>query len=159
EAGEAVLIFPAHLGKYPEPLSVGRALSEAAPGNISKRYAVRRSELGYWHPLSERLLEPPATAPAQVGAAELFSERMFVGVSGGVRTLEPRPVRVIPVTRTVRDTGKGSWVWQVGGRHIGDGMALPVLPTPTWRGVFAECVAYLHRDYGRLEVLRYGQQC
>lgn len=159
EVGEAVLEFPRALRKRPESLSVGRALSEAALGNVSKRYAVRRNEPGYWHPFSVRLTGAQGPVPARVATAELFPGRLFVGSVAGVSVFEPQVIPLVPITAAVRDTSKGGWVWEVSVRAVGEGAVLPVLTTPAWQEIFADSVAYLHRDYGRLEVLRYARAC
>lgn len=159
EVGEAVLSFDTVRGKRPESLSVAKALSEAALGNVSKRYSVGRNEPGYWHPFSARLTGTQGPVPGRIPVADLFADRLFVDSIDGVSVYEPQVVPVVPITRAVRDTSKGSWVWQVHVHNRGEGLKLPVLMTPAWEEVFADCVAYLHRDFSRLEVLRYSREC
>jgi hypothetical protein len=159
DVGEATLTFPTVPNKRPEPLSVARALTEAALGNVSKRYSVGQREPGYWHPFSARLTSKQGPVPQEAGIGEFFDGRLFVESIDGLNVYEPQVLPVIPITRAISDTSRGSWVWQVHVRERGEGLALPVLRTPAWRGVFADCVAYLHRDFSRLEVLRYAHEC
>jgi hypothetical protein len=158
EVGEAVLVFPPQLGKGPEALSPARALAEVALGNVSKRYSVLRNEPGYWHPFSENLTGRQGPVPATVSVSALFPERLFVGTVGDLRVFEPQTIPVIPISRSVRDTSKGSWSWEVSTRPVGVGTSLPILNTRGWRAVFAYSQTYLHRDHSRLEVLRYARQ-
>jgi hypothetical protein len=157
ELGEARIEFPAALRKEPETLSVARVLAETAIGNVSKRYSVRRNEPGYWHPFSVRLAGNQVI-PLSVSVAELFAERLFIGAVGDLNVFEPQVIPVVQITRAVRDTSNGRWVWNLAVRNVGAGLLLPVFGTPVWRRVFADCVAYLHRDHGWLEVIRYATE-
>jgi hypothetical protein len=159
EAGETVLTFPTVPRKAPEALPVSRALAETVPGNASKRYSVRRGERGYWHPFSSRLVDPNTGPPDRVAVASLFPQRLHVRDIGGISVFEPQVLPVVPVPANLRDTSKGDWVWQIHVETRGEGTDLPVLATPAWRTTIARVVAYLHRDFSRLEVCRYAQAC
>jgi hypothetical protein len=159
EVGETALTFPTVPRKAPESLPVSRALTETAPGNASKRYSVRPGERGYWHPFSASLVAPNTSPPDKVPVATLFPQRLFLREVQGISIFEPRALPVVPVPANLRDTSKGNWVWRVHVEPRGEGVDLPVLATTNWRSSIARVVAYLHRDFSRLEVHRYAHEC
>lgn len=159
EAGEAVLTFPTVPKKAPEALPVSRALAETAPGYASKRYSVKRGERGYWHPFSALLVDPNNGPPDRVSVATLFPQRLYLRDIGGISVFEPQVLPIVPVPMNIRDTSRGDWAWRVHVDTRGEGADLQVLATSNWRSTIARVVAYLHRDFSRLEVCRYAQDC
>lgn len=75
-------------GPRDEYLSVGRALFESCPGRVSKRFATRAGEAGYWHSLSATLTGGPATASVR----DLYPDSMALDVADGARIVQPLKV-------------------------------------------------------------------
>jgi hypothetical protein len=159
DVGEARLEFPG-TKKRDEFLGTGRALLESCPGHVSKRYSVRDDEEGYWLQFSAQLARKDAPPPEVVSVETLYSERLFLDVVDGIHVFEPQAASLQPIDpRLVRDSSSASWKWKTRVRPVGDGQRVPVLVGTYWSAIVRSCVAYLHRDHARVEVLRYAPEC
>lgn len=159
DVGEARLEFPGTT-KRDEFLSAGRALLESCPGHVSKRYSVRDDEEGYWLHFSTQLARKDAPPPEVISAETLYPERLFLDIVDGTHVFEPQAIALRPIEPDlVRDTSSASWSWQTRVRPVGDGQPVPVLAGTSWSSIVRSCVAYLHRNHARVEVLRYAGEC
>jgi len=138
-----------------EFLSVSRALFESCPGRVSKRYATRVGEAGFWHPFSERCVAGRVTAPVR----DLFPERLALGTVNGVRVYQIQATALEHRPKNVLDSSNSSWDWQSRLEAFGEGMPLPLFRGHRWEEVVEKAEAFLHRDHAGIEVLRYAGSC
>lgn len=139
----------------PQSLAISRFLFEACPGRVSKRFATAPREPGYWHAFSPRLTAGVNVASVQ----ELFPDPYFLESVGPVPVYQPDLARLAHHPNTVSDTSNSAWEWQVQGRRVGAGAALPITSQSLWQAVFREATAFLHADGSWLELLRYATSC
>ena len=100
-----------------EQLGVAHALSETCPGRVSKRYASRATEAGYWVVGSETLLTTPQ--PATRPLEDFFPGAIFLDEVDGVRVFQPISVELAHRPPKVLDTTNAAWTWS--GRFSGRG--------------------------------------
>lgn len=151
------LIFPPQEEKDDEQLSVTRALFETCPGRVSKRYALRVGEEGYWLAFSDQLRQRAGHTTAPV--RELFPDRIFLENVAGVLVYQPQAAELQHRPPEVLDTSNAFWNWANRLRPISAGTALPVFIGSTWGGIVEHCAAHLHRDHSGVEVIRYASAC
>jgi hypothetical protein len=139
-----------------EFLGVGRALTEVCPGRVSKRYALRVGEPGYWLAYSERLARSSGLHVAPVRA--LFADRVLLGSIGGVRVYEPLGAELRHRPKQVADQSTSAWEWNAHLAARGTAQHLPAFEGTPWLGQL-RLSALLHRDYSAIEVTRYTRSC
>jgi hypothetical protein len=138
-----------------EFLTVGHAMYETCPGRVSKRFAMRPGERGYWHPFSPNLIGGEARASVH----ELFPDSLALGEISGLRAYQPQRASIVPRDPTVRDSSYASWEWESFFRAEGPGRTLPLPGASAWGDVFASVEAFLHQDCGSIEVTRLARGC
>lgn len=151
------LIFPPQEEKDDEQLSVPRALFEACPGRVSKRYALRVGEEGYWLAFSDQLRQRAGQTTATV--RELFPDRIFLENVAGLLVYQPQSVELQHRPTEVLDTSNAFWNWANRLRSISTGTTLPAFIGSPWAEIVEYCAAHLHRDYSGVEVIRYAHAC
>lgn len=156
EVAETQLSFKVAAGpvKPEENLSLARALQESCPGHVSKRYATRFGERGYWNNLSAKLLEGRRSAAIN----ELCRDAIFLGLEDGFHVYQAQRVELVQPPPAVKETSKASWRWRSRLRPVGRGHRVPVLMDMPWTGFVSTCEAHLHRDGSGIEVLRYAHE-
>lgn len=150
----ARLQFPPADQKEDEYLSISRALFEACPGRVSKRYALRVREQGYWLAFSMQLLQRPGSSI--VSARELFRDRILIGEIGGIIVYQPQTLELDHRPVEVLDSSNASWNWESQIHPLSEGISLPVFSSSPWDEIAEECRAHLHRDYSGVEVVRFS---
>jgi hypothetical protein len=139
-----------------EFLAVGRALFEVCPGRVSKRYALKVGEPGYWLGFSETLARASGLQTAPV--SDLFADRLLLGSVDGVRIYEPMAAEVRHRSKQVSDQSTSAWAWRAHLAAKGEGRRMPVLESGPWSGSL-KLGAFLHRDYTAIEVTRFTRSC
>jgi hypothetical protein len=152
EQAEVELRFPT--GKESQWMGVSRALSEACPARVSKRFSVRLGELGYWLEFSPRLLENP---PETVSISEIFPDRLFVRTVNEIQVYQPQYLSLCERPRSVLDSSMGYWEWDSDLQPLTNGTEVPLLLSDQLRGVIERVDAHLHRDQGGVRVLRHAR--
>jgi hypothetical protein len=151
------LIFSQQEDKDDAYLSVAKALFEACPGRISKRYAIRIGEEGYWLAFSEQLVERHGRSTAPI--KDVFPHSIPIKDIDKLTVYQPLMVELIHRPTDILDTSNASWSWQSRLHPTGIGQALPILTNKPWLEVISDCHAHLHRDRSSIEVIRYSQTC
>lgn len=155
DAAELPITFPNEPSKEPTALGLGRALIEAAPGRVSKRYSVRQKERGYWLGTSHLLLAPTETAALPV--VSLFPGSIAVRMLGGVQIYEPPSLSLVQRPESIKDSSDARWIWQSDVAFEAEGQRLPVLLGTEWATAIERVDAYLHRDQAGVRVTRYAR--
>ena len=155
DISEVMLEFPGESAKEPEFMGISRALSEACPGRVSKRFSVGVKEKGYWHHFSEKLLD----GIREAGVRDLFPQSLFLENIGGVDVYRPLSVALLARSQTVIESSNSFWKWQSAFRTIAGGLSLTVFRSGKFKRIFKDCRAYLHRDQSGIELLRYARSC
>ncbi len=150
----ARLQFPSTEQREDEHLPVSRALFEACPGRVSKRYALRVREEGYWLNFSLQLLQRPGSST--ISARELFRDRILIGEVGGVLVYQPLTLDLDHRPVDVLDSSNAQWNWQIQIQPLSTGISLPVFSSSPWDEIVEECRAHLHRDHSGIEVVRFS---
>jgi hypothetical protein len=157
EGSDVRLTFPDQAGKDDEYLNVSRALFEACPGRVSKRYATRIGEEGYWLAFSEQLLHRSGGTAAPV--RDLFPDLLFLENTDGVAIYQPQAVELRHRPNQVLDTSNASWNWQSRIQALTSGSRLALFAGVPWSNVVSRCEVHLHRDQSGISVLRYARSC
>jgi Helicase conserved C-terminal domain len=131
-----------------------RFLFEFCPGRVSKRFSVRRGELGYWPSVSATL---SGAAPCSFDVANLASECTFVRELDGVPVYAAHSVQLSERPRNIRDSSQGSWDRKLHVESLGTGVSIAVFQYGLLNRIFSEKRAYLHRDSDGLRLLRYAK--
>jgi hypothetical protein len=154
---DARLIFFDQADKDDEYLNVSRALFESCPGRVSKRYAIRVGEEGYWLAFSAQLLQivGGSTAPVSV----LFPDRLFLENTDGVAIYQPQTIELRHRHNQVLDSSNASWNWQSRIQALTPGPRLAIFASGPWSDVVSHCEVHLHRDQSGISVLRYARSC
>jgi hypothetical protein len=144
--------------KADESLTVDRALFETCPGRVSKRYALRLQESGFWHSFSEQILAFPN--PTQtVSVKTLYPNSLFAKEVNGVLVHQPTTVELVHRPDNVLDTSNSSWNWESFLESRGEGITLPIFRGKIWSNLFETCQAHLHRAYSKIDVTRLARSC
>ena len=155
DISEVMLEFPGVPGKEPESMSISRALFEACPGRVSKRFSVSVNEKGYWHHFSENLLDGVREAAVR----DIFPQSLFLETVDGVDVYQPLSIPLLARPRAVLESSNSFWKWKSTFRTIADGLSLPVFRSGKFKAIFKDCRAFLHRDRSGIELLRYAHSC
>ena len=146
-----------------EFLTVSHAMYETCPGRVSKRFAVRPGERGYWHPFSPNLIGGEVRAtPSQnhlfpivsrAGARSPASQHIPTSAGLAVAPRDPR----------TRDSSYATWEWDSYFPAAGTDKARPLPVSPcgsrSERRSFERVEALMHQDSGSIEVTRLAQGC
>jgi hypothetical protein len=151
------LTFADQVDKEDAYLSVAKALFEACPGRVSKRYATRVGEEGYWLAFSDQLLQRHGLSSAPIG--EVFPDRIFIENIDGVMVYQPQVAELTHRPADISDTSNASWHWQSLLRPATTGQSLPIFTGRPWSNVVTNCYAHLHRDQSSIEVIRFAESC
>lgn len=151
------LVFPESDEKEPEPLPISRALNEACPGRVSKRYSLKVGEAGYWLAYSERLLNADEVVVASV--KDLFEDRLLLGEVNGLPIFQPISIEVTHRPEGVIDTSNSFWNWESSFQIARSGSPTPINVGRPWQDLFEGAETHLHRDKSGIKVTRYSQEC
>ena len=149
------LTFTDQIDKEDAYLSVAKALFETCPGRVSKRYATRVGEEGYWLVFSDQLLQRSGLSSAPIN--EVFPHRIFLESINGVMVYQPQVAELVHRPLDILDTSNGSWRWQSRLRPLSSGQPLPIFTGRPWSQVVTNCYAHLHRDQSSIEVIRFAE--
>lgn len=144
--------------KADEYLSVSRALSEACPGRVSKRYALRLQESGFWHIFSAEILKSPIPTFTD-SVKKLFPNCLFAKEVNGVLVHQPTSIELAHRPENVLDTSNASWNWRSFLQTSGDGISIPIFRGKIWSDLVQNCKAHLHRAYSKVDVTRFANSC
>lgn len=156
--GGVRLIFSEETEKNDEYLSPARALFEACPGRISKRYALRLQEEGFWHFFSEQVLVAEHTS-LRVSVKKLFPNCLFIKNLNSVLVHQPTVIELKHRPENVLDTSNANWNWQSFLTPRGTGIQLPIFLGKVWSDLINDCEAHLHRAYSHVDITRYASSC
>jgi hypothetical protein len=155
DAAEISIVFPGEPRKEPTSFGLGRALIEACPGRVSKRYSVLERERGFWLRAGDLLLNP--AAPASVPVTTLFPGSVAVRLAGDTQVHQPTGIELVQRPASVKDSSNSQWVWQSEVEFRSDGQLLPALLGPEWARAIEQVTAYLHRDEASVRITRYAK--
>lgn len=150
-AADLAVEFP-QTSKDREVRGVAAQLIESCPGRVSKRFSVRRGEVGYWLEGSDLLLT--ATSPVEVPARHFFPDGLAIGFDAATTALQPVRIALVARPSTVKDSSNASWSWSNSVELIGDGRPLDLFGKSEWRATFGQPRAYLHGDHNAVVVTR-----
>lgn len=152
------LVFSEEPDKDDEYLSASRALFETCPGRVSKRYALRLQEEGFWHFFSEQILT--AENPfLKVSVKKLFPNCLFIKNLDSVLVHQPTVIELKHRPVNVLDTSNANWNWQSFLKPRSSGITLPIFLGKVWANLIDDCEVHLHRAYSHIDVNRYAQSC
>jgi hypothetical protein len=132
-----------------------RFLFEFCPGRVSKRFATRRGEVGYWPTVSSALT---GATPCYLDVASVASGVTFIRELDGVPVYEAQGVTVTPRPANIRDSSQGSWDAQFYAESVGAGTDAGMFGSGVFGQVFSSTRAYLHRNNDGIRVLRYADR-
>jgi hypothetical protein len=155
DAAEIPIAFPTEPKKESTSLGLGRALIEACPGRVSKRYSVLAGERGYWLRASELLLAP--LAPPSLSAAALFPGSVAVLIAGDAQVHEPTGLELIQRPASVKDSSNAQWIWRSEVDFRSEGQRLPAFAGAEWVGAVERADAYLHKNHAGVRITRYAR--
>lgn len=155
DVSEAQLLIPSR--DEPTHLSISRTLSETSPGRVSKRYATKVGQEGYWLAYSRALVNQQGGQVASV--SDLYSDLLPLADVNGVQVYQPLTAMLEPRPEDVRDTSNSHWEWENLITPSGSGLKLHILEGVAWADFFGDCEAYLHRNHSHVELLRYSRTC
>lgn len=153
----AELSFEGHADKDSESLSIARALSEACPGRVSKRYSLRIGESGYWLSRSDILLDDGHSGMESVNS--LFPNSFLLGEVDGVAIYQPLEFPLSHRPGEVLDSSNSFWDWESSFQDKGSGLKLPIGIGKPWKMLFSDAKYYLHRGFASINVTRFSRRC
>lgn len=157
EVSEARLVLEGAALDDPPVLPVERFLFETVPGRVSKRFATRVGETGYWLAFSEQLIGTDGRSVAPL--RDLYPARVLAAVVDRTVVYQPLEAEAKHRPSHVLDTSDAAWQWESTVRPISGGTRIPVFAGRFWSQVFDECRVHLHADHDGLEVIRYARSC
>lgn len=155
-----VVTPPQKKGEEPErhPMAIAQALSEFAPGRVSRRFAVVHRYVRHWVAIDT---QDPAQRVDVLGFCTEFERMGMVQVMDGDATrsiplLRPTRIDVGLPPANVADSANGRLDWRSQLWPIDEGAPLP-LPTGTpWAGFLAELRFFTHNSRSGVEVRRFA---
>ena len=156
EVGEAIVELEPYqrFERQSESMEVSRFLFETCPGRVSKRFATKQDEPGYWIEFSAKL-QAGSNAPS---IDELFPRHTFLQEVEGVSIFQPDAAYITHRPRDVSDASNAHWIWQTLIRVEGEGELLPVRLITPWSHAFSDACAYLHSSSAWVEIVRYSEE-
>jgi hypothetical protein len=144
--------LPANFGEQPEPMPLARALREAVPGRVSRRYGYAHASLSTWLPVPSSGSDLPLTDVVArghgLGQWTTTSGETFVVV-------RPLALRLVQPPRTIADTSSAQPMWRSAFEVDDDALQRADLPTPSvWTNFVTGCSFALHVGGGPLRVRR-----
>lgn len=150
-AADIAIEFPS-TQKDREVRGVAAQLIESCPGRISKRFSVRRGEVGYWLEGSDILLT--AASPVEVPAQHFFPDSLSIGFDAATSARQPVRLALVARPDNVKDSSNATWLWSTTAEPAGDGRPLYLFLKSEWRTTFGQPRAYLHGDHSAVVVRR-----
>ncbi|WP_434718134.1 protein DpdJ [Paraburkholderia sp. A1BS-2L] len=140
-----------------ESMDASRALYEAVPGRVSRRFVVNPHEASKWPEISARLLlqSPPTT----VAIDEICGRWIRIEDAMGLDLFQPTEMAFTDAPDEVKNSSNAQWDWQLLVRRTGDGDQLGVHAEGIVAELFEPSKTWLHRDQSALRVFRYAQSC
>jgi hypothetical protein len=143
-AADLVVEFPSTT-KDREIRGVSAQLIESCPGRVSKRFSVRRGEVGYWLQGSDILLT--AASPVELPARHFFPEGSSIGFDAASAALQPSGIALVARPANVKDSSNASWSWMNSVELIGEGRPLDLFSRFGVGTAFGQPRAFLHGDH------------
>lgn len=148
-AGDVELEFP-DVERRDEVIQYTKGLREFCPGNVSKRYAVRQFEHGYWLQCSSVLV----SGIEKLSIDQLFPNSVHLGTHLGVSCFRPVRLELAGCPKGISDRSTGFWEWNSELRSEGAAWDVPVFTQDHWRGTIGDVRAFMSREGGAIEVVR-----
>lgn len=134
-------------------MPIASALTELAPGRVTRRFAVEHGGLHHWSPLDPDLPEQAVRIDQYAEIAEPVTEHVLDGVS--LPVYRPWQVRLHHAARpVVGPTSNAALKWHSGFTPSGDSGVIDIGPRNPWRAHVAELAAFLHRQRSHVTVRR-----
>lgn len=144
-------------GQRPERLDARRALYEAAPGRVSRRFVVNPKHPSQWLAFSVRLLDE--SPPSGIAIDDLCTHWVLNSELGDLNVYQPAVMSFDEVPDNVKDSSNAQWDWKLRVRRECEGGVVGLHAEGVLARLFEDSKTWLHRDQNPLHVHWYAQQC
>jgi len=144
-------------GQRPENLDARRALLEAVPGRVSRRFVVDPRHPSQWPAFSPRLLDQ--TPPSGIAIDELCTNWVQNSDLGDLNVFQPTVMSFAEVPGNVENSSNARWDWKLRVRRESAGGLVGLHTEGTLTRLFEDSMTWLHREQNPLHAHWYAQQC
>lgn len=138
----------------PQSLEVNRALREASPGRVSRRFSVKRVDASKWLAWSSHLVDDPT--PTTVSVEKLLLDYEVNEDLDGISIYQPTALELHDVPVGVKKMSSSSWQWNCHIEPQGESGYLALHTGPFARAIFESGSVWMHRERSWLQVYRYS---
>jgi hypothetical protein len=144
-------------GPRAEHLDARRALFEAVPGRVSRRFVVHPRHPSQWLAFSTRLLDEPS--PSGIAIDDLCTHWVLNSELGDLNVFQPSVMSFGEVPGSVKNSSNAQWDWKLRVQREGEGGLVGLHAEGVLARLFEDSRTWLHRDQNALHAHWYAQQC
>jgi Helicase conserved C-terminal domain len=152
-----LLLNSRHEGPRAENLDARRALFEAAPGRVSRRFVVQPRHPSQWLAFSIRLLDE--SPPSGIAVDDLCTHWALNSELGDLNVFQPTVMSFSAVPESVKNSSNAQWDWKLRVRHNSEGGLIGLHTAGVLAQLFEDSRTWLHRDQNALHAHWYAQRC
>lgn len=155
---EVTVVLPpatVQLDEKQRGMPIAAALTQLAPGRVTRRFAVERGGLHHWSPLEPDIDDQALLVSQYAELSEHIGD--FATPEGAVHVYRPWRVRLqAPARHIAGPTSNGSFVWRSEFVPQGDPLSIDPSPRSPWRRHVSKISFYLHRHRSNIGVRRFA---
>lgn len=138
-------------------MDASKALYEAVPGRVSRRFVVNPRDPSKWPTFSAQLLT--LTAPNSIRVDELCNGWVQNDELEGLNLYQPTEVTFSDVPNDVKSSSNAQWELELMIRQIGQPGFIGIHSTGLMAQLFEDSRTWLHRDQTPVQTYRFSRQC
>lgn len=144
-------------GNKSELMDASKALYEAVPGRVSRRFVVNPRDPSKWPIFSAQLLATPA--PSTISVDEICNGWVQNDELNGVSLFQPTEVTFSDVPTEVKSSSNAQWEWELMIRKIGQPGYIGIHSKGLMAKLFEDSRTWLHRDQTPVHTYWLSRQC
>jgi hypothetical protein len=144
-------------GEHSQLMDASRALYEAVPGRVSRRFVVNPRAPSKWPAFSAQLVEP--SGPSVVRIDDLCRSWVRNDELTGLTLFQPTEMDFEDVPDKVKNSSNAQWGWELIVRVTGSGGPLSMHTQGSLAQVFEDSRTWLHRDQTPLHAYWLARGC
>jgi len=144
-------------GTHSELVDASKALYEAVPGRVSRRFVVNPRDPSKWPQFSAQLLA--TTAPSTIGVDELCNAWVQNNELAGFRLYQPTEMSFANVSTEVKNSSNAQWEWELMVRSVGQPGYIGIHAEGLMAQLFEDSRTWLHRDQTPVHAYWLARQC
>lgn len=144
-------------GVHTELMDASKALYEAVPGRVSRRFVVNPRAPSKWMPFSAQLLA--TEAPTEIGVDEICNAWVQNDELAGFSLYQPTAISFADVPKQVKNSSNAQWDWELMVRSVGRPGYIGIHTEGLMTQLFEDSRSWLHRDHSQVHSYWLAHRC